>query len=851
MFISVQKIGYLCIATALLLTAACTAENPAGQNGSLVKVELLAGTDTGDLSSETKTTIHKQLATTTRSVAWEKGDKILFWHNSGSVIGEAAATGKNSTISVELPIGDYTLYGVYPSTTTVAKEGSTFNVTLPQEQSGTFAKSNIALTTAAVSVSSATSSAGNCQFYNATGYIKFVVTDADITKITVESIGGEPLVGTLPITFNPDKTLAIGTATATSTTAALFPDGPGEYYLSTIPGITYASGLRVRFFVDGLEKYSIARGIYNSTDGAITIARSQIASFGELDKRVGIIYASVEGAGAHDGSSLENALSSDELFALLADGSAGTFNRLNGSTIRLASGVYVNSTPPYRVDFAAAGETCAIRFAGGDGVVLSGGNAHAALVLGTNVSAVFSDVTFSHGLTVSNHGACLQVIDGAAAVLTNCAISNNKSGGEFYGAGIYVGNGSTLTAVNCLFSENSGAHACALDVEGGATVSDCSFSANTATSSAGAVALNPSAATTFTDCAFHGNSAQQDKVGSQGGALTLLGGEVSLTGCIFQRNLAYQGGAIELTGNGTMNLEECRFVENGANHVWEDSDATSLGGAVNFSGPSFLKVRHCTFLDNTATRGGAIATQHNDAKLWIDACVFGPNNIVWGHGTNMYLNGCTECAINNTTMQDGGYSTLASNGDWVALNKCTSFLIANSSLAGNPKKSPTDNTGNCGLIWLGHSNPVTAYLINNIIAIPSVNTSSSVKVRDSSHQVHLFGNKQSNWISAGDDGIECTYEKKYGNAEDYYWTNAYFEGIQRISGTDLLWNNTYNKWNGTLLKGSSTSKMNGTDVRNEMIAVMTDFCTWIGESINKDQRGVTRGEQYWPGSYQE
>lgn len=855
-----NKIELVCMLAAAAMVSCSKQEitAPAVKDG-YVRIELKASGESGDFM---RTGIAEGQGST-RTVSWNKGDKILVWYGKGTVSGEAVESGKTATFSLEVPEASEELLGVYPYDTQAEFSTGSVSVVFPEEQSGLFAKSNI-------SVTKTSTKSKTCQFYNAGAYLKFVVTDPDITKITVETVGGEPLVGKLPLTFKSDASVVTGTPSNTSSKASVLVDGAGDYYLSVLPGITYASGLTVRFYIDGEEKYGVSRGKYTTTDASICVNRSQIASFGALDKRVGNIYVTVNGAGSGDGSSWDNAMSGAALATMLTVNTSGKevtekCAAIDGVTFRLGSGYYDLGNKPV-VDFTMNGEQCNIRFVGGYAAggsdlpdttsnhsVITGGSIHPAMVLKKNVNAIFSLVEISGGLSMKSNDAALQVLEGASARLEGCRIHDNSvnDGVDSPASAVYVDTESSLTAVRTIFSGNSGYSGSALALYGNTTLKECLIQDNKASSAAAGVLADPPIPVKISlqDCIFSSNSVTEVE-GTKGGALCLAGeGDIELIGCRFEANSAYQGGAIALAGTGSINLDGCIFNGNHAYYKYSD-DTNSWGGAVDLSGAGTLKANRCTFDGNYATRGGAISSQDGMCRIWLNACKFGNNYICAGHGTDIYLSVGEMCAINNCCFTEGSYSTLGKgNADWIGVEAAGTLLVANTSMIGSPMKGAASDatTGDNGLVRLGYV-AATEYFINNIIVVPTVASNRSVNARSNLHTVYMYGNKRS---LSNDGGSSFTYG--YGDCDGYLYAASYFGGLQLA--VDTASGMKYWKWSGDLYIGSNTDKMLGADVRSLMQEVSADYCTWLTDSCSnamyKDQLGNTRGEKYWPGAYQE
>jgi predicted outer membrane repeat protein len=145
-------------------------------------------------------------------------------------------------------------------------------------------------------------------------------------------------------------------------------------------------------------------------------------------------------------------------------------------------------------------------------------------------------------------------------------------------------------------------------------------------------------------------------IGLSGGALTLSGDPsktLSLTDCVFTNNAstAGNGGAIELFGDGAMNVTDCLFANN---------STPGNGGAIDSPGIN-LNVRGSTFASNTAGNGGAISIG-NDSVSIIDSTFF--NNSASGQAGAIFSDFNADYALTNCTVADnsaptgGGFSII-------------------------------------------------------------------------------------------------------------------------------------------------------------------------------------------------
>ena len=151
--------------------------------------------------------------------------------------------------------------------------------------------------------------------------------------------------------------------------------------------------------------------------------------------------------------------------------------------------------------------------------------------------------------------AALYNIDGTAT-LTNCTVSGNSAGSS--GGGLFNVDGTT-TLTDCTVSGNSATAAAAawIDIGGTTTLTNCTVSGNSAGTSGGGV-LNA--------CVRHDHADQLHRqrqlrhIG--GGGLTNHGGTATLTDCTVSGNTAGNNGGGTHNLGGTITLTNCTVSSN-------------------------------------------------------------------------------------------------------------------------------------------------------------------------------------------------------------------------------------------------------------------------------------------------
>lgn len=192
-------------------------------------------------------------------------------------------------------------------------------------------------------------------------------------------------------------------------------------------------------------------------------------------------------------------------------------------------------------------------------------------------------------------------------LISNC----NFDGCDWAGDGLSV-LGGTGTISGCNFYGHTRTTGSALTITtGNVTINNTVFSCNSRIVAGGAVRIL-GGNITFTGCTFDGNLTNS----ASGGALSIEAATVSMESTVFTCNTANvntqdDGGAIDLKNSGTLSLDNCYFTGN---------VAKDRGGAIHASGAT-LYISNSTFTNNSTntgstSKGGAIFM--NDVTNTID-----------------------------------------------------------------------------------------------------------------------------------------------------------------------------------------------------------------------------------------
>ena len=291
--------------------------------------------------------------------------------------------------------------------------------------------------------------------------------------------------------------------------------------------------------------------------------------------------------------------------------------------------------------------------------------------------------------TAANGGGVAYTGTGGSPRFENCQFFGNRAIGREGGGIAATSTNGLITCVNCAFSfnESTGSFGGAIYSTTTATVlTGCTFTSNavnngtSGTRRGGAIYISP-AALTISDCAFTSNAvsvwgAYGDRR-AEGGAIASAGA-VSARNCSFGLNRVTGtenwngvtvwawGGALQLSGVGSVIFEACAFTSNLAENVGCSYGRDARGGAVLIQGGCDPVFDTCTFIGNRAencdanTEGGTFWWDNGSAGSIVDCTISGSRANTQGGA--LFLNGGATPFLLRTTFSDCATTAVGANG---------------------------------------------------------------------------------------------------------------------------------------------------------------------------------------------
>jgi predicted outer membrane repeat protein len=258
----------------------------------------------------------------------------------------------------------------------------------------------------------------------------------------------------------------------------------------------------------------------------------------------------------------------------------------------------------------------------------------------------------SHFILEGSDNSGMRMVDGQAPVLSDCEMRNNRSSGD----------GGAINATGLL---------------GDLQIHNCTFTGNTASANGGAISATGFAGTLdVQDSTF-----AQNTTAFHGGAIRASGGNLRISGSVFESNAAnpslasgdYMGGALWLQG-GDCSITNSRFTGNQSNAACYTSGvctATGRGGAIYVAGTGTVAIDNSELVGNTShghnetsggcsssktiSYGGGLYVDSGGSVTLTNSLLSCNRNLTSGTGcspsaagSGLYVNGGTVVVVNST-----------------------------------------------------------------------------------------------------------------------------------------------------------------------------------------------------------
>lgn len=515
------------------------------------------------------------------------------------------------------------LYAVSPASIVIDYEtASSFYLTVPTDQDGSFASASIALAKWDKTAPSAT-----LKFYNLCGLLKFTITDDAVRKVVLHS--DDYIAGKMDIGFTGPAVKEVKDGKKTITVNV---SGAGTYYIAVLP-TDAEKGIGINnIYVELLDEDDNLIGDKGSAN-PLVIARKQIRNIGTLATGFSDrMYFTTDGKGSKDGSNWDNAGDVALLKTTMASAvtkslylAAGDYNLGSASVAcTAASNIKIYGGFPNNLSgYAISGRDLSANTT----TLKANDTVRPFYISNASATWLFDGVSFLCTNYANANGGAFSLLKGKAT-LNHCVFdgcSNTQSLSNTKGGVIRVDASGNATFKNCSFSNNTvSSHGGVFYVAGTVTATDCAFTDNSASGYGGAVYIVSGGTVTATNCTF-GESGHPNRSTLQGGAIYLNGGTIDLDSCTFSNNEATTNGGAIQTNGGTLKAYNCNFLEN---------KSTKTGGTIQAAGATTLHFNQCTFVDN-ASVGGNTDDLSDEANQTSHASV-----LYIGGTSTIFLNGC-------------------------------------------------------------------------------------------------------------------------------------------------------------------------------------------------------------------
>lgn len=874
-------------AAAVILFAACNQKetdfNAASVTEPVETVQMTFRAVTED--TPVKTTLNVETGT----VAWAVGDAVKFVYEldktPGDVTSEALAAedieGGAATFTASVPAAfemteaEYIegggtslhLYAVSPSSIDIDySNASSFYLTVPTVQDGSFANASIAL----AKWDKADPSAA-LEFKNLCGLLKFTVSDDNTRKVVLHS--DDYIAGKMDISFTGPAVKAVSAGEKAITVNI---PGAGTYYAAVLPtDDTKGIGIN-NIYVELLDSEDNLIGDKSSSN-ALVIARKQIRSLGTLATGFSDrMYFTTSGNGTKDGSNWDNAGDITLLKTTMAAAvtkslylAAGEYN-LGSSSVQCtaASNIKIYGGFPDNLSgYAISG-----RDLSANTTTLTANDTVRPFYI-NNASAVwlFDGVSFLCTNYSGANGGAFSLLNGKATV-SNCIFdgcSNTQTAANTKGGIVRVDASGNATFNNCTFSNNSvTSHGGVFYVAGTVTVNGCTFTDNAASGNGGALYIVSGGTVTANGCTF-GESDHPNSSTLQGGAIYLNGGTINLDGCTLSNNEATTNGGAIQTNGGTLNAYDCYFLEN---------KSTKTGGVIQAAGETAIRLNQCVFVDNASVGGNTsdwndIVNQTSNTSvlyiggtstIFLNGCYLGQSSASFQPAVAQYKSssstyypfliltganaqaGFNNCVICGPFAPTGGGRLIHFGGNTVVVN---STIYSQVSLASIYRSNGTGEDA-CKII--------NSIVLNNSSSKVSFTTASGYVMRVY-NSIYSSSNGSGSFTATG--SITGKYNAATPDANAFPGTpwgqKSLGTSSTLPSGRDIK---VYD-WDGVCEGFTKTTLADIKTLISGTTGVGSAFLTWLEsedlkvngkEALSVDIRGAARNTSaMWPGSYEQ
>ena len=233
------------------------------------------------------------------------------------------------------------------------------------------------------------------------------------------------------------------------------------------------------------------------------------------------------------------------------------------------------------------------------------------------------DITLKNGVEVLGAGEASTTINGTG---TGTVVTASGVGSATKLDGFTITGGDTSQDGGGMYNDASST-----------TVTNCTFSGNSAHFNGGGMANRIESSPTVTDCTFYNNTAME------GGGMSNQWVSATVTNCTFYNNIATRGGGMHNEGSPS-EVTNCIFYSN-----------TGDGGAM-YNREASPNVVNCTFSGNSSPYyGGAMNSTYN-SRAKVTNCILWGDSAEW-EGPEIYDFGGTDPSITTVTYSDvqGGW----------------------------------------------------------------------------------------------------------------------------------------------------------------------------------------------------